>query len=257
MGTPYDLRQFDHAFNQQDHNTQQARNALETTIPLPPFEVEWGYAHGTSECMWPPVEMGGEPDTDYVERVVVLVQNLPLNIPPEIILKAARKLTGNTGSDFGILYFARGAPGSVFVYCTDANKAQSLAELLQRHGLPHDLDAAPSQSSAQPSGSGSGGGGLSEGDKRRRGWQKAKPQSGKGRGRADASASDAAAPELPNWPLVVEHCEFRISSLFLQHLREMRNVRGKDTSRKLRVEWERTHPSGWPEPPKKSKKPKK
>lgn len=209
--------------------------------------------------MWPPVEMGGEPDTDYVERVVVLVQNLPFNTPPDIILKAARALTGNTGSDFGILHFAHGAPGSVFVYCTDASKAQSLAELLGRRGLPHNLDAAPSQSSPQPGGSGNGGGGggLSEGDKRRRGWQKAKPQSGKGKGRADAPASDAAAPELPNWPLIAEHCDFRISSLFLQHLREMRNVRGKDTSRKLRVAWEKTHPSGQPEPPKKSKKPRK
>ncbi|KAL8377288.1 hypothetical protein RB595_008124 [Gaeumannomyces hyphopodioides] len=235
MGNPYDTDQFAHAFNQQDHETQQAWNALSTTIPPPPFRAEWGYAHGTSDEMWPPQHLGGEAEIDYVEQVVVLVQGIPPQTARGDILKAAQVLSGNTGSSFGIHYVTIPEQGTAYVYCADSRKAAALTELLSQGGFPHGLSGKAASSS-----SGGGGGQKSSGGKQKS--HKA-PAAGKGKVKAGAPSSTPANPAQPNIPLYVEHCAFKISSQFLQHLQEVRFARGNKGSEKVRQEWEVTHPS--------------
>ncbi|KAL8289565.1 hypothetical protein RB597_001267 [Gaeumannomyces tritici] len=249
MANPYRDGEFAHAFNQQDHQTQQAWNALATTIPPPPFRAEWGYAHGTSDQMWPPEHLGGEPEHDYVEQVVVLVQGLPAQAARGDILSAARVLTGDTGSSFGIHYVTITQPGTAYVYCADVRKAAGLAELLSQGGFPPDLNAKPAPSSSSSGGS-SRGQKSSSGGKQKSQKDPAAAASASGKARVRSGPPSSAPATQPSIPLYTEHCAFKISSQFLQHLQEVRFARGNKGPEKVRQKWEESHPSGRPKPSK-------
>ncbi|KAL8341629.1 hypothetical protein RB598_003520 [Gaeumannomyces tritici] len=199
--------------------------------------------------MWPPEHLGGEPEHDYVEQVVVLVQGLPAQAARGDILSAARVLTGNTGSSFGIHYVTITQPGTAYVYCADVRKAAGLAELLSQGGFPPDLNAKPAPSSSSSGGS-SRGQKSSSGGKQKSQKDPAAAASASGKARVRSGPPSSAPATQPSIPLYTEHCAFKISSQFLQHLQEVRFARGNKGPEKVRQKWEESHPSGRPKPSK-------
>ncbi|TLS23247.1 uncharacterized protein PpBr36_06481 [Pyricularia pennisetigena] len=211
------------AFNHQRLEIELAKQALYLTIGAPPFKTEWGYAHGTSDDIWPPPHLGGEQEHDYVERIVVHLDGLPPGTARADILKAAKLLTGEASNSFGILYVTIPEPGNAFVYCTQSHNAALLAELFDRDGFPRDVRGGDGGS---VSSHGSGGSGSSSS----RGW----------RGGSRINTVEVSSV----------HCKFKISSQFLQHLQDVRGRKGKHGADDVRREWEVTHPSGRPKPSK-------
>ncbi|KAH8843962.1 hypothetical protein MCOR27_005881 [Pyricularia oryzae] len=208
------------AFNHQELEVELARKALNLSVGPPPFKTEWGYAHGTSDDIWPPPRLGGEPEHDYVERVVVHLDGLPHGTARSDILKAAKLLTGESSHSFGILYVTIPEPGNVFVYCTDSRNAALLAELFDRDGFPWDMRGGGGAGSVSSKSSGGSTGGSSRGS----------------RGGGGARIKTVEVYSV--------HCQFKISSQFLQHLQDVRGRKGKYGADEVRKEWEVTHPSG-------------
>lgn len=155
-----------------------------------------------------------------MERVVVHLDGLPHGTARSDILKAAKLLTGESSHSFGILYVTIPEPGNVFVYCTDSRNAALLAELFDRDGFPWDVRGGGGAGSVSSKSSGGSTGGSSRGS----------------RGGGGARIKTVEVYSV--------HCQFKISSQFLQHLQDIRGRKGKYGADEVRKEWEVTHPSG-------------